>query len=302
MLHVTNGDIVRGVLEEAGLPGEVTPWRDVLHEGPAPAGLSLAELRALRGRFVAERGWSSHAEALAGFERRDLALASERHEVVLWFEADLYDQLQLVQVLERLDRFSAPASLVSVASFAGLEPAPARALYAARRGVTDAQRELGRRAWHAFCSPDPTAIEELAAADTAALPELRSALRRHLEQFPSLENGLARTERQILEAVAAGASLASEIFCVQQAKEERPFMGDSTLFGYIDRLAGGAAPLLARANGQTRMTEAGWDVLAGRDDFVRLNGIDRWLGGVHLEGREAVWRWDSDAAVLSRPA
>ena len=36
MLHVTNGDNVAGVLVETGLPGEVIPWRDILHVGPVP--------------------------------------------------------------------------------------------------------------------------------------------------------------------------------------------------------------------------------------------------------------------------
>ena len=29
-------------------------------------------------------------------------------------------------------------------------------------------------------------------------------------------------------------------------------------------------------------------------DAVRLRGIDTWLGGVHLRGREARWRWDAE--------
>jgi hypothetical protein len=27
---------------------------------------------------------------------------------------------------------------------------------------------------------------------------------------------------------------------------------------------------------------------------VRIHGIDRWLGGVHLHGHDAQWRWDPD--------
>jgi hypothetical protein len=40
------------------------------------------------------------------------------------------------------------------------------------------------------------------------------------------------------------------------------------------------------------LTDAGRAVLEGREDRVRLNGIDRWLGGVHLQGNESEWRWD----------
>ena len=35
--------------------------------------------------------------------------------------------------------------------------------------------------------------------------------------------------------------------------------------------------------GTVALTEVGWAVLAGRADRVALGGIDRWLGGVHLQ-------------------
>jgi hypothetical protein len=33
-------------------------------------------------------------------------------------------------------------------------------------------------------------------------------------------------------------------------------------------------------------------VLAGKADHITLNGIDRWIGGVHLLRRCVRWRWD----------
>jgi len=33
-------------------------------------------------------------------------------------------------------------------------------------------------------------------------------------------------------------------------------------------------------------------VLAGEADHVALNGVDRWIGGVHLAGPDSPWRWD----------
>jgi hypothetical protein len=41
------------------------------------------------------------------------------------------------------------------------------------------------------------------------------------------------------------------------------------------------------------LTEVGSRVLDVQDDHVKLNGIERWLGGVPLTGTDAVWRWDS---------
>jgi hypothetical protein len=49
------------------------------------------------------------------------------------------------------------------------------------------------------------------------------------------------------------------------------------------------------------ITDAGREVLAGRADAVRLNGLDRWLGGVHLsapQGGDVEWRYDPSTRRL----
>jgi hypothetical protein len=40
------------------------------------------------------------------------------------------------------------------------------------------------------------------------------------------------------------------------------------------------------------LTDTGARVLAGQADQIALNGIDRWIGGVHLQGHRVPWRWD----------
>jgi hypothetical protein len=39
-------------------------------------------------------------------------------------------------------------------------------------------------------------------------------------------------------------------------------------------------------------------VLAGGADQIALNGIDRWIGGVHLQGHHVPWRWDDGAETI----
>ena len=101
MLHITNGDITVGVLKAAGMPGTYFAWRDMLHDGPVPAGLSLPELSRVRVEFIASCGWGKAEEIQRQFLTRDAALDASlsEDEVVLWFEPDLHDQLQLCQVL-----------------------------------------------------------------------------------------------------------------------------------------------------------------------------------------------------------
>ena len=101
MLHVTNGDSTVETMRRAHIAGDIISWRDVLHEGPVPA-LSAAELRPLRAQFLATMAPVGAADIEADLRARDerLGAAVESGEpVVLWFEHDLYDQLQLLQIL-----------------------------------------------------------------------------------------------------------------------------------------------------------------------------------------------------------
>ena len=44
--------------------------------------------------------------------------------------------------------------------------------------------------------------------------------------------------------------------------------------------------------GVVTVTKAGRAVLAGQQDRITTCGIERWLGGVHLQSDVNVWRWD----------
>jgi hypothetical protein len=336
MLHFTNGDSAADLIARSGIPGTVVPWRDVLHEGPIPAELGLDELRVVRARFIADRGWGTYDRVLAEFAERDEQLAAfrEKNETVLWFEADLYDQLQLLQILDWFAGQSlgrSALSLICVGSYPGVSPfhglgqlTPSQIawLFPGRRQVTAAQLGLGQAAWSAVRSPDPTAIERVIASDTQSLPFLGSALRRFLEEYPGVRDGLSRTERQAVERLRLGSSTPEVLFRAAADREERPFLGDATFWHQLQELAAGPISLLQPADGERfarltpgedpapfvrrplALTATGKAVAAGEIDYVSLNGLDRWLGGVHLTGRAVPWRWDhtGNEACLRRVA
>ena len=295
MLHVTNGTSVS--LRESGLGGDVLAWIDVLHEGPVPAGLGPEDLRRLRGLYL---------DAREELTNRDAALEDfARHEeVALWFEHDLFDQLQLIQILDRLRPRAGGAtrlSLICIDRYLGRLTGPQLAEYwPARHTVTPEEFDLASAAWRAFRSPDPMDIDRLLRRGTSTLPFLDGALRRHLQQFPSVENGLARTERQILVLVGEGKRTFPALFAAEQSLEERIFMGDTTFQRYLRGLCDCHRPLLEERHANYYLTEAGRDVLGTRADHVHLSGINRWLGGVHLSGTEVLWRWDERTRRLVR--
>ncbi len=337
LLHLTNGSSIIPSIRAAGVVGAIVPWDDVLHEGPVPAGRNVAAMRATRAEFLASCGWGSRDEIARSLAARDAVLEAasgssnfvnvtpdqEMHarpvdEIVLWFEHDLYDQLQILQILDRLPLDGGPRlTAVPDDDYLGYQPA-ARfpELFAARREVTSSQRIAARDAWNAFRSEDPRAIVNVLQRVTD-LPHLPAALRRHLQQFPSARNGLSRTEQQALEAIARGVTHLRDIFTqANHSSEEAVFMGDAAFLFHLRGVVRGPRPLLSRADplrqrtsarearaalsmdDELTLTDDGRRVLAGDADRVSVCGIDRWLGGTHLRGRGPVWRWHDRTGIL----
>jgi DNA-binding transcriptional MerR regulator len=315
LLHVTNGESAGNTLRQTGLGGAVLSWQDVLHEGPVPTA-PPEELRRIRARFLSECGWGTERSLLDSFERRDRlfqeALAGGRH-VVLWFEHDLYDQLQLLQILAGLRDNAGGAELIQAGDFLGsLTPEGLESLWPERRPVTTEMLDAAREAWAAFRAPEPSGLEALLGRDTSALPFLSAAVRRLLEELPDLEAGLSRTERQLLDALLEGPRTPPQLFVENQAREEALFAGDAWVWKRLADLE----PLVAADTGEalppppplgeprafavTRiaLTNLGHEVLGGNADRIDASGIDRWLGGTHL-GSGPDWRWDAASSSVT---
>jgi hypothetical protein len=290
-LHVTNGDIV------------------------------VDHLRRVRAEFLAGVDGVDAEAVRRRFEDRDRALAAGRDGgYLLWFEADLYDQLQIAQILAALRHLGVPPDRVrlvcigeypGIAHFGGLgqlEPGQFPGLLETATPLTDAALELGAAAWAALRAPDPGGLGPIAASRSPELRFLGEAFDRLGREYPSTRDGLSLTERRLLAAMQEGGGSAGAVFARLGEREARPFLADLFCFRILARLAGGPEPLVelgppageVTAATRLRLTAAGGRVLRGQADQVALNGIDRWVGGVHLRGPEAAWRWDEGTESVTR--
>ena len=286
MLHITNGDCAAGVLSRV-VSGTILPWRDVLHEGPVRAGLALEELSRERAAFIAQAGWGKEEKLLEDFRRRDVAFrrAGQHDEIVLWFEHDLYDQLQLIQVLEGLSELRGPpVSLVCEAEYLGtMALERAAELFALRNPVTRRHFREAQAAWAAFRSSNPKDIEHV---KPAALPFLRAALRRHLEEFPWTTDGLSLLERRVLESLRSGAAAFPQLFL--KVEEDPAFLGDAVLAWHLERLAREG---LIEGEGERWSTKR-WRIVRSE----RVQRVPRWLGGYQVVDERV--RWDPESGRL----
>jgi DNA-binding transcriptional MerR regulator len=233
-LHVTNGESAARTLRAMSPGGVVLSWDDVLHEGPL-ADVPPAELRPLRARFLAECGWGDEDAIEAELERRDEILERAQrggHPIVLWFEHDLYDQLQLLQILSVLGE-PAPGQieLVQANDYLGSLDADELARIGETRLAVDTQVvALACDAWRAVCTNE---LDTYLERDTSALPHLDAALRRLREE----RTPLARTKRQLLEALRDGPKRPPGLFAANQAAEEAIFLGDAWCFLHLFELS-----------------------------------------------------------------
>jgi hypothetical protein len=313
MLHITNGDTVTSTFRQVRFPGTYVAWKDSLHDGPVPQTETLSDLSDVRAQALAAFGWGAYETLRADFANRDRTLQDFRkhQDVVLWFEHDLYDQLQLLQLLdwfEQQDLEGINLDLVQIDSYPGVRPfyglgqlsGPQLArLFPMRKRVTQAQRSIATETWRVFRAEDPSDLLAISQQKFDDMPFLASALVRFLEEYPSTRDGLSRTERQVLQAAAAGKRKKVEIYMESRKQEDVPW-GDASVYLRLGWLSAGQNPALIESpKNEYTITEAGRQLLAGEADWIKLQGsVDRWLGGVHLNGEQAQWRWEPGKKTL----
>ncbi len=316
MLHVTIGDVLAEKLRAAGLPGHRLPWRDILYDGSVPETASHQDLAAIRAAHLAGQGFGREAAIRDDFLARDNRLAMALHageELILWFEPDLTDQLALLQVLDRLADFpGVPARLAD-------PPGEPAALLKAAVPVAQETLARARAAFAALRAPDPRPLAALAGAAIPGLPHLPAAIRRHLEEFPWVTDGLTRTQRAVLTVLANGPQTPPTLFAAVAALEEAPFLGDWSLYRLLADLIEADPPRLIVLNGVSDgprpfpVPPRGCDPAA----FARLrlslplNGTGAttppavpprlWRGGVRT-GPNNDWRYDPATGLLAKMA
>ena len=330
MLHIVNGDSVGTKLKEGGITGDILVWREIYTEGPVFAQPELPTCRAARGQYlenvlgIPQQHWQEVSEE----QEKQLAGLRQHDEIVLWFEHDLFDQTMLSFLLHRLaglESSHAKLYLLSINAYPGiplfhglgqLTTEQLIGLIGTWQEVSAQQLLLGKRAWEAFVSDTPEAIARLLQEDTSVLPYLHDALQLHLARFPSVQNGLGIVEQTTLELLMNGVDTPMQLFSQTGDRLHALGMGDIQYWLCLRRLSEGMHPLLSfeedviipKLNDspetflhtKVSLTELGHKVAGNRADWISLNSIDTWYGGVRLVGNSPAWRWDANRSAIVR--
>jgi hypothetical protein len=221
-------------------------------------------------------------------------------EVVLWFEYDLFCQVNMLALLHwfnQQDRTGTKVSLICVGKEAGydklvalgeINPDRFPELFERRRIMGTQEFAFATDVYEAWCSSDPTDLETYTMLPSNEFPYLANAIRSHFRRFPSLQTGLTEIEQKIIDLINSGINNDRKIVGNLLRWQEFRGFGDSQYFQILKRLS----PLLSARDEIVLKDEI--KVLI--DQGQSINTIDRkyYLGGALVND----WRWDQQKNEL----
>jgi hypothetical protein len=312
-VNVVHGRAAGKCLKEALTlrAGELLVNQDELSCGPLPTLHSLDEWRRIRESYLRTLDSDFTFDRLETDLLTNASSLSEAESITLWLGTGLADQLLLVwmpQLLRLLNMGPERLQVVQVSQVNGFEIQGVGLLNPDQIGNLPQAEVLDEMtiasldaAWSAITAPDPSLLEEFLSQGAVPPPFLQRSLVYLLLRFPDAETGLNMLDLLLLQCVAEQGPDARRVigYTIGRSIDSLDYVGDYYLFGRLSRLADPSLPhpLLSLIgscdelqNARVHLTEAGRNVLDSRANFVEMNGIDDWVGGIHLDSSAGrVW-------------
>ncbi|MGB5430125.1 DUF1835 domain-containing protein [Eudoraea sp.] len=288
-LHITNGDSFTQKLKTLKLKGEIITWREMLCEGKTETNVGSESFWKTRFDFLHEnykvsKSWFVEKTLK---EYRSLCNHKQQDQIILWFEYDLFCQINMLAVLSWLKKHRRYAEIYLVCS--GDEDETNRLYrlndlsdeqllnsYENKIKLSQNDIEYADYVWQLYCSDNPIRLENLIDFDNYQFDYLSDAIKVHLRRFPTIKNGLNELENRVLE------------FSLQQKpKSKKELLSSLTqnqgFYGFGDtqyeRVISNLKPLFSSFN-PVRLTRKGKEILEGQTNYYsQIRDNEDYLGG-----------------------
>ncbi|SDE30045.1 hypothetical protein SAMN05421636_104280 [Pricia antarctica] len=289
LLHITNGDHFTEKLQSLSLKGDIITWREMLCEGKTLNSVGSESFWKTRFEFLnknykVSKSWFIEKTLK---EYRSLCNHKQQDEIVLWFDYDLFCQINMIAVLSWLKthRKYAHISLVSTGkldesdkmySLHDLSDEQLLSHYAHKIELTQDDIEYADYVWQLYCSDNPIRLENLSDYSEFQFDYLSGAIQAHLHRFPSIKNGLNDMENNILRLAAEQKPANRKVFMSEIHKKEAILgFGDIQYERALVRLK----PLFSSFK-PVRLTKKGAEILENKTSYYScLQDNDVYLGG-----------------------
>ncbi len=288
-LHITNGDSFTQKLKTLKLKGDIITWREMLCEGKTETNVGSESFWKTRFDFLhknykVSKSWFVEKTLK---EYRSLCNHKQQDQIILWFEYDLFCQINMLAVLSWLKKHRRYAEIYLVCSgdeddtnrLYGLsELNDEQILHSYKNKIKLSQNDIeyADYVWQLYCSDNPIRLENLIDFDNYQFDYLSDAIKVHLKRFPTIKNGLNELENRVLE------------YSLQQKPKTKKqllskLLENQGFYGFGDtqyeRVISNLRPLFSSFN-PVRLTAKGKEILDGQTNYYsQIRDNEDYLGG-----------------------
>lgn len=324
-MHIFNGDSAAGCFKQAFHPKEddVLVFRDVLSCGPLNTFVDMASWADFRVSYWTELLQRQGVDDIAHMHQdfySNIERLKSADKVTVWLGCALSDQLMLAFIVFLYDFYELDLNRLEIRQFNKLEaknitviglgilhPEQLKQLEPDSFKLNDSQISAYLATWDAVTAATPDKFMQLMQSEIPSAPLLFQSLRNLVYRYPDVETGLSRIDAIMLQMVQQHGPMAVRVvgytlgqdmsLSGEDAIFELDTVGDVYLFERLKKMADPKLnqPLLTMNVLDKSMQETvvdltpfGLEILAGEQNVIDTNGIDDWVGGVHLKIYESI--------------
>ncbi|MBE7169016.1 MAG: DUF1835 domain-containing protein [Williamsia sp.] len=212
--NVLNGDSLACSFPDTKIEGDIIVVREGLIDGDL-SGNDLQGFWHSRAKYMGSTEAEYHDKVVREFEK--IMNAPDDSEFNLWFEYDLFCQVNMWFVISIINSLSVTAKVYAVYTshldrnskhfWNGFGPANASQLqvcFADRILLSDADLQLGQELWAAYKDNNFRELLRLAKNESFAFPYLQEVVKAHIDRFPG--DGMNGRPERVIEDITKNVS------------------------------------------------------------------------------------------------
>lgn len=243
MLHILNGDAVLPQFRKAEIAGEPVIWREALCTGLVS--FQVGTETWLQQRLQYLQSDLNHAATHPIASQLQKIVNSLDNEVVLWFDYDLFCQINQMAALAYLIQTQRKGR-ISLANtqrrnqpgkdLSHMHPEEWHAAFSQRYEVSASPVNFTLSFWKHYCSNDHRPLFQMIRRTPAVFPHLNHALLAHCGRFPRRATGMSDYEKTVLGILSSGPVPEKELLRTLFAKTHWIGYGDRQHMHHLRRM------------------------------------------------------------------
>jgi len=233
--NILNGDSLAHSFPDAKIEGDIIIVREALMDGDL-SGDSLNDFWRSRGKYYGSTEAEYHNSVVKEFKK--IMNATNNSEFNLWFEYDLFCQVNMWFVISIINTLSIKKKVYAVYTsyldrtskqfWNGFGPANSSELticFADRTLLNNVDLQLGQDLWTAYKNGNLEELTRLAKNQSSAFPYLQEVIRAHIDRFP--KDGTKGRPEKVIEDITKNVS-------TDFHKVFREFWNRESIYGFGD--------------------------------------------------------------------